>query len=472
MVSARVSRDQRWWHVVLRYLLPVVLFGAVLGLSLFLERIDFKLNLTIPIVFALVATVWWGGRGPGILISLLFQGATIVYATIPPGQSVGRAWFGYASVFSLYIFLVLVIGYLKTARDRITEQRDLLHVTLSSIGDAVIATDPAGMVTFMNPVAEAMTGWRQLDAKDRSIEAVFNVVDEITEKRIENPVERVQRTGGVAGLANHTILISKSGTRLPIEDCAAPILHGEEVKGVILVFSDVTERKQAERSQRETEIMTRLVEAQESERHRIARDLHDHLGQRMTALRLKLGSLKDECTSADDVGRAVTEIESAAETIDRDIGFLSWELRPTELEELGLENALGTFVREWSTQYGIKADFHAAIGAGKEDAGRFSAEIETNLYRVTQEALNNIVKHARATSVNVLLQRDRNDLLLIIEDDGSGFHEHTNGNGRGLGVVGMRERAALLHGTLSIDSSDEGTTVIVRIPVTEDADAH
>ena len=451
---------------MLRYLLPVALFGAVLGLSLFLERIDFKLNLTIPIVFALVATVWWGGRGPGIVISLLFQGATIFYATIPPGQSVGRAWFGYVSVFSLYIFLVLVIGYLKTARDRITEQRDLLHVTLSSIGDAVIATDPAGLITFMNPVAEELTGWRQGDATAHKIETVFNVIDETTEKRIENPVERVRRTGGVAGLANHTILISKTGTRLPIEDCAAPILHGEEVKGVILVFSDVTERKQAERSQRETEIMTRLVQAQESERHRIARDLHDHLGQRMTALRLKLGSLKDECSSTDDVGRAVSEIENAAETIDRDIGFLSWELRPTELEELGLENALRTFVREWSVQYGIKADFHAATGATE----RFAAEVETNLYRVTQEALNNIVKHAGAKSVNVLLQRDRDDLLLIIEDDGGGFHEHTDGNGRGLGVVGMRERAALLHGTLSIDSSGDGTTVIVRIPISDEVE--
>ncbi len=465
MVSASVSRDRRWWHVVLRYLLPVALFAAVLGLSLLLERIDFRLNLTIPIVFALVATVWWGGRGPGIVISILFEGATILYATIPPGQSVGRAWFGYVSVFSLYIFLVLVIGYLKTARDRLVEQRDLLHVTLSSIGDAVIATDPSGLITFMNPVAEEMTGWRQGEAESHAIETVFNVIDELTEKRIENPVERVRRTGGVAGLANHTILISKTGSRLPIEDCAASILHGEEVKGVILVFSDVTERKQAERSQRETEIMSRLVEAQESERHRIARDLHDHLGQRMTALRLKLGSLKDE--SPDDVRSAVKDIVTAAETIDRDIGFLSWELRPTELEELGLENALGTFVREWSTQYGIKADFHAAASLGQHTSERFSAEVETNLYRITQEALSNVVKHAGARSVNVLLQRDRDDLLLIVEDDGSGFDEETNGNGRGLGVVGMRERAALLHGTLSIDSSDDGTTVIVRIPVTD-----
>src|SRR4051812_40876088 len=92
MFSTLKDRRDRWWHVLLRYALAVVLFGGVLGLSLLLERLQFKLNLTIPIVFALVATVWWGGRGPGILISVLFEGATIIYATIPPELGLARAW--------------------------------------------------------------------------------------------------------------------------------------------------------------------------------------------------------------------------------------------------------------------------------------------------------------------------------------------------------------------------------------------
>ncbi len=455
--------------VVLRYALAVALFGGVLGLSLLLERIEFKLNLTIPIVFALVATVWWGGRGPGLLISVLFQGTTILYAKPAPEIGIGRIWFGYLSVFALYIFLVLVIAYLKDARDKLTEQRDMLHVTLSSIGDGVISTDPSGRVTFMNPVAQHLTGWRIEEAARASLTEVFQIVNEQTGQPVENPVERVLTTGNVVGLANHTVLVSKDGARRPIDDCAAPILHNGEVKGVVLVFSDVTERKRAERSRRESEIMSRLVDAQESERRRIARDLHDHLGQRMTALRLKLGSLKQECVGVPDVGSTVGDLETAAEILDRDIGFLSWELRPTELEELGLINALATFVREWSGQYGIHAEFQSTTHLGGD--GRLPQAIETNLYRITQEALNNVLKHADARTVNVLLQGGHKDLLLIIEDDGHGFVEKDeNGirNGRGLGMIGMRERAALLGGTMSVDSSGEGTTVIVRVPLTAD----
>lgn len=446
------------------------MFGAVLGLARLLSAADLKLNLTIPIVFALVATAWWGGRGPGILISLLFQGTTILYATSQE-QSVARAWFGYLSVFSLYVFLTMVISYLKTARDTLRGQRDLLQVTLSSIGDAVIATDPQGRVTFMNPAAQTMTGWTLEAAKDKPLAEVFEIVNEKTGLPAPDPVERVLKTGSVVGLANHTILISRDGTRRPIDDSAAPIRDGDELKGVVLVFSDVTERKLAEKSRRENEIMHRIVEAQEAERQRIARDLHDHLGQKMTALRLQIGSLAGgfDGKAEEMIGR----VAHAANTIDRDIGFLSWELRPTELEDLGLENALATFVREWSEQYDIDARFHASTNIGKHTAeriGRLADPVETNLYRIVQEALNNVLKHAGATSVNVLLQQDAASLTLIIEDDGAGFDTGQERDRRGLGLIGMHERAALLGGTFEVDSSvDAGTTIIVRVPANTDA---
>ena len=212
--------------------------------------------------------------------------------------------------------------------------------------------------------------------------------------------------------------------------------------------------------------MHRLVEAQESERLRIARDLHDHLGQRMTALRLQIGGLSQQKIADADLATAIDDVQNAASHIDRDIGFLSWELRPTELEDLGLVDALSSFVREWSTQYGIAAEFHTSKFDAEEVENRLSQSAETNLYRIVQEALNNVLKHAEAENVSVLLQQRKDHLVLITEDDGCGFEREIDVNPRGLGLIGMQERAALLKGDLEIDSErGAGTTVMVRIPL-------
>lgn len=123
------------------------------------------------------------------------------------------------------------------------EQRDWLQVTLSSIGDAVITTDPKGRVTFLNPVAESLTGWTQADAAGQPLEAVFKIVNQETRRTVESPTVRALRDGVVVGLANHTLLISKDGTERPIDDSAAPIRNERnEVAGVVLVFRDITER--------------------------------------------------------------------------------------------------------------------------------------------------------------------------------------------------------------------------------------
>jgi signal transduction histidine kinase len=189
----------------------------------------------------------------------------------------------------------------------------------------------------------------------------------------------------------------------------------------------------------------------------------------MTALRLQIETVTKELKNGANVFAALQDVKRAAMQIDRDIGFLSWELRPTELEDLGLVDALGTFVREWSLQYGIQANFQM-INTSANGSSRLSEPAETNLYRIVQEALNNILKHADANEVNVLLQHRKDDLVLTVEDNGSGFGESSgkiNGYGsRGLGLIGMQERAAVMKGTLEIDTSNgKGTTVIARIPV-------
>lgn len=142
--------------------------------------------------------------------------------------------------------------------------------------------------------------------------------------------------------------------------------------------------------------------------------------------------------------------------------LLAWELRPAALDDVGLEAALHELLRQWSSTQGVAADFHTALG----DRPRLGGAIELQLYRIVQEALNNVGKHANAKNVSVLLERRGDDLTLIIEDDGRGFDVEAL-RGAGLGLIGMQERVASLGGHLDFESAPgRGTTLFVRIPIT------
>ncbi|MDB6044996.1 MAG: Multi-sensor hybrid histidine kinase [Gammaproteobacteria bacterium] len=135
----------------------------------------------------------------------------------------------------------------KEIESELRQQREWFRVTLSSIGDAVITTDMRGNVTFLNPVAEAMTGWSSVDAHGVALEHVFTIVNEKTRQRVQNPVEKVLREGLIVGLANHTALIARDGTEIAIEDSAAPIRDSNgNISGAVMVFHDVSARRRAE----------------------------------------------------------------------------------------------------------------------------------------------------------------------------------------------------------------------------------
>src|SRR5687768_16739693 len=223
--------------------------------------------------------------------------------------------------------------------------------------------------------------------------------------------------------------------------------------------AEMIERQRAERAR--TELLGRLVFAQEDERRRIAREMHDQFGELLTALARGIAMLREACGASAGLSAHVESLATIAQRIDRDVDHLVWELRPTALDDLGLRAALDNYVRNWSSRIGVAATLH--MSALLDD--RLASHAETALYRIAQEALTNVAKHARATSVEVILERRGDQVLLIIEDDGVGFDSAAaEASGRGLGLVGMKERAGLVGATLEVESSvDQGTTVFVRI---------
>lgn len=231
---------------------------------------------------------------------------------------------------------------------------------------------------------------------------------------------------------------------------------------------EITERIKTEKDR--VRLLRQIVRAQEDERRRIARDIHDQVGQQMTALRLNLAALEQGYSGDNKIREKLEQTKTIAERLDADVDFLAWELRPAALDDIGLAEAMRSFVGQWSKHSGVEAQFHTS-GLDKE---RLSPEIESNLYRIMQEALNNTMKYARARHVDVLLERRNNQVVLIVEDDGVGFdpNEASTDGDQGMGLIGMRERAALVGGTLQIESKlKAGTTIFAHIPIQFSVDA-
>lgn len=209
---------------------------------------------------------------------------------------------------------------------------------------------------------------------------------------------------------------------------------------------------------------SQILRAQEEERKRIARELHDETSQALTSLLISLALLEN--TAQEPAARAqISQVRDIAHQTLRAIRNLSIDLRPSALDDLGLLPALRWYIKEYQQKVGIPVAFAAH---GFKD--RYASEIETALYRIVQEALTNIAKHAKATHITIDLVEEGHQALAHIEDNGRGFEAatllKTPTNERGLGLVGMRERAALLDGSVEIASTKgQGTTIDVTIPL-------
>lgn len=229
------------------------------------------------------------------------------------------------------------------------------------------------------------------------------------------------------------------------------------------VHALLNELKQKEEAR--THLLQKVIVAQEEERKRIARELHDQTGQNLTSLMMRLKCLEDDCPG-DSRRCRLDEMRSLVKHTVEDIHRLAVELRPSILDDRGLVAALEKYVEDYRATYRLDVDFHVNW-LGEE---RLAHEIEVTVYRIVQEALTNIVKYAAAANISVILTTSTGELTAIIEDDGVGFDDARlladNADGNKLGLYGMRERAQLVGGNVTIESSPTaGTTIYVKIPL-------
>lgn len=385
----------------------------------------------------------------------------------------------------------------KRSEILLQQSEERLRLILDSVVDyAIITNDDKRIITGWNPGAVNVFGYETHEIIGQPVDVLFTPEDranDVPAKEIATALKR----GRAEDERWH---LRKDGTRFYASGVLSPLQGGSG--GYVKVARDLTVKQQAEHEQRQMKenlerrvrsrtselaesndalkqqvaesaraeeervrLLRKIVTTQEDERGRIARDLHDQLGQRLTALRLKIASLKDQCGDNKELSKRVADLEALGSGIDSEVSFLAWELRPRVLDDFGLVSAVENFINEWSHHFDLPAEFHTAGLRNK----RLEQEIETNLYRITQEALNNISKHAGASNASVLLERRGREVVLIIEDNGVGFDVEekyqADGKAGSLGLIGMRERAAIVGGTIEVESAKgAGTKVFVTVP--------
>jgi len=348
----------------------------------------------------------------------------------------------------------------------VDELRALLAAVVDSSDDAIVTKTLAGVITSWNRGAERLFGYTAAEAVGKPI---FLIVPEERRAEEEDVLARLQRGERIDHF--ETVRITKDGRRVPISLTVSPVRNDQgETIGASKVARDISDRLRAEQlaEQRRVEeekisLLTRRVLAQEDERRRIARELHDQLGQQLTALRLTLTALEAPTVDAPAFRRQIASLQELAEQLDEDISFRVWELTPTVLDHAGLPEALREYVSRWSVHFHVGVQLHI----GEPPPERLPADVETTMYRLAQESLNNVIKHAGATHVDVILEWRHGYASLIVEDNGVGFVAAApDTTSQGLGLIGMRERASLVGGHLQIESEvGRGTTIVLRVPL-------
>jgi PAS domain S-box-containing protein len=371
------------------------------------------------------------------------------------------------------------------------DQREWLRVTLASIGDAVIATDTVGRVTFLNPTARELTGWPEAEVTSRPLEEIFHILNEETREPAQSPVAKVLREGVIAGLANHTVLIARDGREIPIDDSAAPI-RGDDGKflGVVMVFHDISERRALERElQRRAE---RLTEADRRKDEFLAMLAHE-LRNPLVPIRNGLYIMTLPGASPEAVSRVremmQRQILHMVRLVDDllDVSRITRgkiELRKEVVEITGLIRRTVEVVEPQARANGLALDLSLPMAPVAVEAD------PTRLDQVMINLLNNALKFTPAGGrVEVDARLAGDDLRIAVRDTGVGiepellsevFEPFLQGShsmdrsqgGLGIGLTLVRTLVEMHGGTVTAHSAGrgQGSELVVLLPVAQGAD--
>ena len=342
-----------------------------------------------------------------------------------------------------------------TYRRRTEAQTRYLDLLLATVTDAVVASDDKFILTSWNAAAESTYGRRADEVLGQPDALVFRT-DFVGVERAE-AIQRLVETGRFHGELTHR---REDGKRIHIESRAAAFFDSAGRRlGYVSVNRDITERRYAEEMIRA--LLSDVITAQEEERRRIARELHDETAQTLTSLLVGLKAVEGSQSLGQAQGAAGalrSLVVGALEGVQR----MARGLRPSVLDDLGLEEAL----ERLSGDVARANPFGVEVHVTGPRVPRLPESMEIALYRVAQEALMNVAKHAAPSRVSVLLHRTQRVVRLVVEDDGKGFDSSVAPSDRQLGLVGMRERAHLIGGAMTVESSaGRGTTICVSVPL-------
>lgn len=352
--------------------------------------------------------------------------------------------------------------------DKVMTARSQHIALLESTGEGIYGVDLGGRCTFINKAGAGLLGYHPEDLIGRRIHDVTHHT-----RRDGSPYSieacslyQAYRTGQPCRVDDE-VLWRQDGSCFPAEFSSSPLHEGGILTGAVITFRDITERKRAEDMR--AHLLDRLMRAQEEERQRIARELHDDTEQTLASLLVGLRHMEELPTLNAVREHAAKLRQVAAQTLD-ELQRLVQGLRPALLDEMGLAAALQHLCTDFAQAHGIRVELHV----GQLTGLRVAPPVETALYRIVQEALTNIAKHAHATTAGVLIQLAASSIRLVVEDNGCGFDpeavRRTAAQNGSLGLYGMQERVKLFGGVFTVESAQgQGTTIHVEIPLSSGA---
>jgi PAS domain S-box-containing protein len=330
---------------------------------------------------------------------------------------------------------------------------------LESAMDAIVSCDDSQRIVLYNRAAERTFGWSAEEALGQPLEML---IPSRYHRLHSQQVRRFGATGTTSRrMGDNTVLYArrKNGDEFPI-DASISQLGTPEGKVYTVILRDITERVRAREEL--AAFASESAGVREQEKARIARELHDELAQSLTAAKMDAIWLRDHVPGDAEAQSKIATMLSMMDACVAATRRIAADLRPLVLDDLGLVPALEWVVQNFTQRTGVRCDLLV------DEALELEEPFATGIFRIVQESLQNVAKHAEATHVEVELTEQGDHLLLRVQDDGIGFRPSAPRKPQSLGLVGLRERALLMRGELRVDSSPgAGTRVEARIPTAE-----